>query len=123
MSPHVCDPLVCGIDYDPDCPVWKDFSRELLVDPAAPDWKRQALLAADAIEMYHERQRQDRAAVAARRLMVEQPQLAEALLWLFATEFQEVARQSLREIVREIVRDVMADELPAALEALRRVVQ
>jgi hypothetical protein len=33
---HVCDPETCGIDYDPDCPVWQrpDHPR------GSPGWLR-----------------------------------------------------------------------------------
>src|SRR5262245_18323819 len=27
--PHVCDPLACGITYDPGCPIWNEPSPEM----------------------------------------------------------------------------------------------
>jgi hypothetical protein len=110
---HICNEA-CGITFDPACPAWREFCRDYLVDPAAPDWEQQVLLAAEAIELRREWQRRDRACRRALRLMVEDPDLPAAILWLFEGELRDLAREALQGVIAE----VLAEDLPGALALL-----
>ena len=92
---HVCDPLVCGIHYDQDCPLWDDDRRAVV----------------ERVEAVAKSKRLARQNHIAKRLGTDRDGLRESLAGL------------LRDDVAETVREVLAAELPEAMAVLTRRVR